>query len=127
MSDPYAGFDSLIGLSITSATADEVVATLTVTPEHHQPYGLVHGGVMCSIVETVCSVGAAMWFGDRGKVVGANNNTHLLRGVREGVLTAVATPVHRGSTQQLWTVDIRDEQDRLVSQGQLRVANLAAG
>lgn len=124
MSAPYAGYDSLIGLTITSATPDEVVATLTVSPDHHQPYGLVHGGVMCGIVETVGSVAAATWFGDRGKVVGANNNTNLLRGVREGVLTAVGTPIHRGSTQQLWSIDIRDEQDRLVAQGQLRVANL---
>ena len=91
-----------------------------------QPYGLLHGGVLCSIVETLGSVGGAVWFGDRGHVVGTSNHTNFLRAVREGdVLTAVATPVHRGRTQQLWTVDVRDEQDRLVAKGELRVANLA--
>ena len=53
------GFDQLIGLDITSAGADEVRATLVVTPELLQPYGLLHGGVLCSIVETLGSVGGA--------------------------------------------------------------------
>ena len=126
MSTPYEGFDTLIGLRLVSVTADEVVGTLEVTPALHQPYGLLHGGVMCSIVETLGSVGGAAWFGDRGQVVGSNNSTHLLRAVREGILTATATPVHRGRSQQLWTVDVRDEQPRLVGQGQLRLANLPA-
>ena len=124
MTLPYAGLDALLGLSIVSATGDEVVATLAVGPGHLQPYGLVHGGVFCSMVETVGSVGGAVWFGDRGHVVGTSNHTNFLRAVREGVLTAVATPIHRGRSQQLWTIDIRDEQERLVAKGELRLANL---
>lgn len=121
----YDGFDGVLGLTITSATADEVIATLEVQPQLLQPYGLLHGGVLCSVVETLGSVGGATWFGDRGHVVGTSNHTNFLRAVREGVLTAVATPIHRGRTQQLWTVDIRDDQSRLVAKGELRVANLA--
>jgi 1,4-dihydroxy-2-naphthoyl-CoA hydrolase len=75
-------------------------------------------------VETVGSVAGATWFGDRGQVVGTSNHTNFLRAVREGVLSAVATPIHRGRTQQLWTVDVHDEQQRLVAKGELRVANL---
>ena len=121
----YDGFDRLLGLRITSATPDEVVAQFEVRPELLQPYGLLHGGVLCSVVETVGSVAGATWFGERGHVVGTANHTNFLRSVREGVLTAVATPVHRGRTQQLWSVDVRDEQERLVARGELRVANLA--
>lgn len=121
----YEGFDKHIGLEITSATEDEVVASLEVRPELLQPYGLLHGGVLCSVVETVGSVAGATWFGDRGHVVGTSNHTNFLRAVREGRLTARATPIHRGRTQQLWSVDVRDEQDRLVARGELRVANLA--
>ena len=121
----YDGFDKLLGLTIDSATGDEVVAHFEVRPELLQPYGLLHGGVLCSVVETVGSVAGATWFGDRGNVVGTSNHTNFLRGVREGVLTAVATPIHRGRTQQLWSVDVRDEQQRLVAKGELRVANLA--
>lgn len=120
----YDGFDRLIGLTITSATPDEVVASFEVRPELLQPYGLLHGGVLCSVVETVGSVAGATWFGDRGDVVGTSNHTNFLRAVRDGVLTAVAEPVHRGRTQQLWTVHVRDVQDRLVAKGDLRVANL---
>lgn len=124
---PYAydGFDSHIGLTITSATPDEVTARLEVRPELLQPYGLLHGGVLCSVVETVGSVAGATWFGERGQVVGTSNHTNFLRAVREGVLSARATPIHRGRTQQLWTIDITDEQDRLVAKGELRLANLA--
>ena len=122
-----AGFDQLIGLDITSVDADEVRATLVVTPQLLQPYGLLHGGVLCSIVETLGSVGGAAWFGDRGNVVGTSNHTNLLRSARDGArLQAVATPVHRVRTQQLWSVEVRDEQDRLVAKGELRVANLPA-
>ena len=121
----YDGFDKLLGLQIRSATPEEVVATFEVRPELLQPYGLLHGGVLCSVVETVGSVAGATWFGDRGHVVGTSNHTNFLRAVREGRLTAVATPIHRGRTQQLWTVDIRDEEQRLVAKGELRVANLA--
>ena len=120
----YEGFDKTIGLQITSATADEVVATIEVTPALLQPYGLLHGGVLCSVVETLGSVGGAVWFGDRGNVVGVNNSTHFLRAVREGTLTAVARPVHRGGSQLLWRVEVRDAQERLVATGDLRVANL---
>lgn len=121
----YDGFDKHLGLEITSATEDEVRASLTVGPELLQPYGLLHGGVLCSVVETVGSLAGALWFGERGTVVGTSNHTNFLRAVRDGTLTAVATPIHRGRSQQLWAVDIRDEQARLVANGELRVANLA--
>lgn len=121
----YAGFDTLIGLEMTSVTADEVVASFDVRPELLQPFGLLHGGVLCSVVESVGSMAGAAWFGDRGTVVGTANHTNFLRAVRDGRLTATATPIHRGRTQQLWSIDVRDEQSRLVAKGELRVANLA--
>ena len=72
----------------------------------------------------MASFGAAFWLGERGHVVGVNNNTDFLRAVREGLLTAEATPIHRGRTQQLWQVLVTDEQDRLVARGQVRLANI---
>lgn len=121
---PTAGFDKLVGLTLTSADGDEVRATLDVRPDLHQPYGIVHGGVYCSVVETTASTGAALWFGERGNVVGVSNSTNFLRATREGTLQVVATPVQRGRTQQLWTVDITDEQGRLVATGQVRIVNV---
>ena len=121
----YDGFDKTIGLQITAASADEVTATLPVTAALLQPYGLLHGGVLCAVVETIGSIGGALWFGDRGQVVGVHNSTHFLRSATVGeVLDAVARPVHRGSSQQLWRVEVFDAQQRLVATGELRVANL---
>lgn len=120
------GFDATLGLQLDTYSGDEVLARLRVTPALQQPYGIVHGGVYCSLVETTASVGAALWFGERGNVVGVANHTNFLRAVREGDLTVRATPVQRGRTQQLWSVDVRDEQDRLVAQGEVRLANLAS-
>ena len=119
------GFDDLIGLELLESTKDRTVARLVVTPDPHQPFGLLHGGVLCAIVETVGSISGAAWYG--GGVVGTSNHTNFLRAVRTGTLTAVSTPVHRGRTQQLWEVDITDEQGRLVAKGSLRLANLDAG
>jgi uncharacterized protein (TIGR00369 family) len=119
------GLDGLLGLQIVSSTKDSTVARLEVTADHHQPFGLLHGGVLCSIVETVGSISGSVWYG--GGVVGTRNHTNFLRAVRTGTLTATSTPVHRGRTQQLWEVEITDEQGRLVAKGQLRLANLDSG
>ena len=121
---PSGAFVDHLGLRITDVAADRVVATWTASEKHHQPYGIVHGGVHASVVETLGSVGSAMWFGDRGKVVGVNNSTDFYRAVREGEMTSVATPIHQGRTQQVWVVETRDADGRLVSRGQLRVQNL---
>jgi len=121
------GLDTHLGIDLVSATADRVEMTWTVRPEITQPYGIVHGGTYCTAVESSASVGAAIWFGERtdgGRVVGVSNSTDFYRAVTAGVLTAVATPVHRGRSQQVWRVDITDEDERLVAQGQVRLQNL---
>lgn len=121
-----AGFVELLGLRFEEMTADRVTLRWRCEPKHHQPYGIQHGGVYCAAVETAASTGAAIWYGERGRVVGVSNQTDFLRAVRDGELTAVATPVHRGRSQQLWQVQITDEAGRLVARGQVRLQNLAA-
>ncbi|RKN13717.1 PaaI family thioesterase [Micromonospora musae] len=125
MPDPTGGFVELLGLKIDEATGDRVVIRWQVRPELHQPFGIQHGGVYCSVVETAASVGASLWLADRGTVVGVSNQTDFLRAVRDGELTAVGTPIHRGRSQQLWQVEITDDAERLVARGQVRLQNLA--
>jgi 1,4-dihydroxy-2-naphthoyl-CoA hydrolase len=120
------GLIGTLGFELVEASADRVRLEWQVTPALHQPYGLLHGGVHCAAIETVASVGAALWFGERGKVVGVSNQTDFLRSVREGRLTATGSPIHRGRSQQLWLVEVTDEQDRLVARGQVRLQNLTA-
>ncbi|MEV4631487.1 PaaI family thioesterase [Micromonospora sp. NPDC049523] len=123
-SELTGGFAGLLGLRLDEATPERVVITWDCGPDLHQPYGIQHGGVYSSVVETAGSIGGAIWWGDRGQVVGVSNQTDFLRAVREGELTAVATPVHQGRSQQLWQVDITDAGGRLVARGQVRLQNL---
>ncbi|MER7336120.1 MULTISPECIES: PaaI family thioesterase [unclassified Micromonospora] len=125
MPDLTGGFVALLGLKFDEVSGDRVVIRWQVRPELHQPFGIQHGGVYCSVVETAASVGGSVWLGDRGRVVGVANQTDFLRAVRDGELTAVGTPVHRGRSQQLWQVEITDADARLVARGQVRLQNLS--
>ncbi|WP_319461200.1 PaaI family thioesterase [Micromonospora sp. RTP1Z1] len=127
MPDLTGGFVALLGLKFDEVSGEKVVIRWQVRPELHQPFGIQHGGVYCSVVETAASIGGSLWLGDKGQVVGVSNQTDFLRAVREGELTAVGTPVHRGRSQQLWQVEITDADGRLVSRGQVRLQNLTAG
>lgn len=117
-------FVAWLGIEFSETTGDRVVATWTAQPKLHQPYGIVHGGVHCSVVETLASVGAAYWIGEKGKVVGVNNNTDFYKAVSEGTLTSTATPVHRGRSQQVWVVETVTEDGKVASRGQVRLQNL---
>ncbi len=125
---PTAPFDKLVGLEYTSLTLEGVSATLTVTENLLQPNGIVHGGVYCSVVESVASVSAYIWranvLGEESAVVGVNNNTDFLRAISSGTLTATSTPIHRGRRQQLWLVTITDDENRTIARGQVRLQNL---
>jgi 1,4-dihydroxy-2-naphthoyl-CoA hydrolase len=122
-----AGFDREIGLTFLEMTPNGGRAELTIKDELLQPWGIVHGGVYCSIVESLASVSAHVWLtslGGGGTVVGVNNNTDFLRAISSGTVTAVSTPIHRGRRQQLWLITITDETDRLVARGQVRLQNV---
>ncbi len=124
MNEILGPFVEHLGLELSEVSGDRVVGTWTATARLHQPYGILHGGVHCSVVETLASAGAATWLGDRGKVVGVNNSTDFYRAVSEGRLTSTATPVHRGRSQQVWVVETVDEQGRVAARGQVRLQNL---
>jgi len=124
-----APFDNQLGLVYTSATPDGATAHLAITPKLHQPAGIVHGGVYCSMIESMASVSAYVWLAANGggQVVGVNNNTDFLRAVSEGTVFGTSEPVHRGRRQQLWLVTIRDDTNRLIARGQVRLQNLEPG
>jgi 1,4-dihydroxy-2-naphthoyl-CoA hydrolase len=117
-------FDSLVGVQFEEVGPTRVVARLRIEERHLQGYGIVHGGVHCGVIETLASIGAAMWVGEEAKVVGVNNNTDFYRAVREGTLTSTATPLHRGRSQQVWLVETVDERGKVAARGQVRLQNL---
>lgn len=121
------GWLRAMNVRFTRATLEEVVAEWTVGPEHLQAYGIVHGGVHCGVIETVCSVGAAMnALKDGRSTVGLENSTSFLHAVREGKLTATARPVMRGRRTQVWEAEVHDERGRKIATGRVRMMVLEA-
>lgn len=123
-----AGFDKEIGLEFVELTPDGGTARLRIDDMLLQPWGIVHGGVYCAVIESLASVSGQLWLSENGggNVVGVNNNTDFLRAISSGTVTAVSTPIHRGRSQQLWLITITDENERVVARGQVRLQNLAA-
>ena len=121
------GFNTALGLEFVELGPDLARARWTITPTQHQPYGIVHGGVYCAVIETVASVACATWLGDKGNVVGVNNNTDFLRQARVGeVLRSVATPIHLGRTSTAYEIVITDEQGRRLCTSRITCALIPA-
>ena len=117
-------FASDLGLAIESATTERVVGTLKIEARHLQPAGIVHGRVYCSIIESLASMGALINLKAGQTCAGIENHTSFLRSIGSGTVTAVALPVNRGRTTHLWEVDVRDDKERLVARGTVRLAVL---
>jgi uncharacterized protein (TIGR00369 family) len=116
----------LLGIHLDEVTATRVTGWFEVGPKHHQPFGLVHGGVHASVVETVASVGAVMAVRDSGRTaVGVANSTDFLRSTTSDRLEVVATAVYQGRSQQLWDVLITRASDgKDVARGRVRLQNI---
>ena len=121
------GFGTVtLGLAWDRIALDATYAHLDIDDRHLQPYGIVHGGVWCAVVESLASVSAAIRVAGSGRfVVGVSNATDFLRSHRQGRVDAVATPIHVGRSQQLWQVELARASDRAaVARGQVRLLNI---
>lgn len=130
MENPFADRPTFVthtGIQLTDAGPDFAAGRLEINEDHHQPYGVVHGGVYCTMIETLASTGAAIWATEQGMAgaVGLSNKTDFLRATTGGVLIGTARPIHRGRTQQLWQVDLTREDDgKLAAHGEVRLQNV---
>lgn len=116
-----------LGLSFEEVEPERVVAFFEAGPDHHQPWGLVHGGVFTAVIETVATTGAYTAVKDNGQLaVGVNNVTDFLRPHKEGRLDVVAEPLQQAKAQQLWQVVISREDGKTVARGQVRLQNIDA-
>jgi 1,4-dihydroxy-2-naphthoyl-CoA hydrolase len=114
-----------LGMEITEIGEDYLKGTMPVDHRTRQPYGLLHGGASVALAETLGSLGAAFVV-DRSKYdcVGLEINANHMRGVREGLVTGIARPVHIGKTTQVWEIRIHDSRDKIVCISRITVAIL---
>ena len=116
-------FDKLYGLELVEATPDRMRAQVPVTPEIMQPFGIVHGGIFCSIGETIASIGTYLGVKDAGNIsIGQSNHTNFLRPIASGTIHAEATPRHRGRTTWIWDVEMTNDDGALCAIGRLTIA-----
>lgn len=107
-----------MGVQILEASAERVVGVMPVEG-NTQPYGLLHGGASAVLAETLGSVGSMLHGGVSKIAVGVDLNCTHHRGVRSGLVTGVATPVHRGRSTATYEIVITDEQDKRVCTARL--------
>ncbi len=110
-----SGLAMTLGVETRELSQDRVVATMPVTPLHHQPFGYLHGGASVALAETVASIGGFLNCPPGKVAFGLEINANHLRPKRSGVLTAIGTPLHRGQTTQVWDIKIYDEAEKLIS------------
>ncbi len=109
------GLPITLGIQMLELTPQRVVATMPVDQRTRQPFGILHGGASVALAETVASFGAvALIDRERFVAVGQEINANHLRPKLEGVVTATGVPVHVGRSSQVWSIEIRDEQGKLV-------------
>ena len=120
-----SAFVAASGLVLDEVTSTRVTGHVEAGEDHHTPWGVVHGGVWATVVESAASVGASTAVREQGMyAVGLTNTTNFLRPVASGRVDVEAVPLHQGRTQQLWKVDVTDERGRLVAHGELRLQNV---
>ncbi len=113
------------GLHFDDVGPTAVTGWIDLGSGHHQPWGLVHGGVYTTAIESAASVGASTAAAEHGLVaVGVNNNTNFLRSMVSGRVAVRATAIQQGRTAQLWEVRVTDRDERLVAVGQVRLQNV---
>jgi uncharacterized protein (TIGR00369 family) len=116
--DSLSPLDDKLGIRITDYDPDRLVATMPVAG-NEQPFGLLHGGASCALMETIGSWAGALHAGPDKQVVGIELNASYLRGATSGVVTAVCTPVRRGRTLSTFLIEITDESGRPTATGRL--------
>ena len=119
-------FVAAAGLVVDEASGTRVRGHLDLGAEHHTPWGVVHGGVYTTAVESAASIGATAAVADRAQyAVGLHNATDFLRASTAGRAEVLAEPLQQGRTQQLWLVTITNEQGKELARGQLRLQNIS--
>lgn len=103
-------------MKIEDTEKGKVVISMPVTDKVKQPFGYLHGGATIALGETACSIGAANLIDTQQFIpLGLEMNANHIHSVKEGRIIATATIIHQGKTTQVWNIEIKSEQDELIS------------
>ena len=106
--------DGTLGVEVLEVTDEVIRGRIPVADRIRQPYGIVHGGAMAAIAESLTSMGTARGVLPEGKIaMGQEINASFMRPIREGHVNAVASLRRRGRTAWNWEVEITDDKGRL--------------
>jgi 1,4-dihydroxy-2-naphthoyl-CoA hydrolase len=123
-----SAFVGAAGLELDVISGSRVTGHIDLDERHHTPWGIVHGGVYTTAVESAASIGATTAVREQGQVaVGLTNTTHFLRSLTSGRVEVEAVALNQGRTQQLWQVDIRDGSGKAIAHGEVRLQNVTPG
>jgi uncharacterized protein (TIGR00369 family) len=120
--DGRQSIHELLDVEVVEAGPGRVVMRLPVNWKVHQPYGILHGGVSALLAESAASFGGALAAGPDRSVVGMELNASHLRPLRDGHLTATATPVRVGRSVQVWRIALTDDEGRAVCEARCSLA-----
>ena len=113
----------MLDITLVTAEKDKVVATMPIGPNHRQQIGYLHGGISVTLAESLASLGTVLNIdAERQMAFGLEINANHLRPKRDGMVTGVATPIHKGRTTQVWEIRITDENDKLICISRCTVA-----
>lgn len=105
-----------LNIEYTDAGEDFLVATMPVNSAVHQPMGLLHGGASVALAESVGSAASMLYVNsEHSEIRGIEISANHLKAKRDGIVTATARIVHKGSSIHLWEIRITDENGILIS------------
>lgn len=111
-----------LGIQITEVTENSLAGSMPVDKRTHQPFGFLHGGASVALAETLGSMASWLTIGEDKICFGMDIQANHIRPVTEGIVTGSATPIHLGSTTQIWDINIKNEENKLVCVARINMA-----
>ncbi|HEX5609364.1 MAG TPA: PaaI family thioesterase [Solirubrobacterales bacterium] len=116
-------FDVLLGTEWVDDDPDHARVRIEIRDELRQPVGLLHGGVMSSLIESICSRATALAVFDQGMIaMGQSISVSFIRPITEGAAEVHAKARHRGRTGWVWDAEVLNEEGKLCALSQMTVA-----
>lgn len=113
---------SHLGIEFSEIKNNYIVARMPVIANTSQPMGLLHGGASVTLAESIGSIGSHLLIDNESEnAVGVEINANHISSVKKGYVTGKGTIIHKGKSTHVWSIDIRDQDEKLISTARLTV------